>query len=152
MSDLGPTGEQVNRAVRKFREARNLSYAELSRRLAKLGRKIPPLGLRRIEADERRVDVDDLVALAIALDVAPVALLLPTDRESSFPRLVPNGDPYPWQNVWLWGTGLQPLQGDMLTFIRDSNPLKWAQIEATAADFTNVGLSAKVAVVDPATG
>ena len=66
--------------MRKFREARNLGYAELSRRLAELGREIPSLGLRRIEAGERRVDVDDLVALALALDVAPVALLFPSRR------------------------------------------------------------------------
>ena len=77
MSDLGPTGEHVAQTVGKFREARNLGYAALSRRLAALGRKIPPLALRRIEAGERRVDVDDLVALAVALDVTPLALLLP---------------------------------------------------------------------------
>jgi transcriptional regulator with XRE-family HTH domain len=136
-SDLGPTGEHVARAVRTFREARHLGYAELSRRLTKQGRTIPPLGLRRIEAGERRVDVDDLVALALALDVAPVALLLPADRDSYRP-LVAGGEPYTWQHIWLWGTGLQPLSGDMLTFIRDSNPIKWAQIEATAADFTNI--------------
>ena len=142
MSDLGPTGEHVAHTVRKFREARNLGYAELSRRLATVGRKIPPLALRRIEAGERRVDVDDLVALALALDVAPVALLLPSDRES-FRRVVANGDPYPWQHIWLWGTGLQPLSGDLVTFIRDSNPLKWAQIEATAADVNITYVDAK---------
>src|SRR5260370_15983800 len=125
MSAFGPIGERVAHTVRKFRKARNLSHAALSRRLGELGRPIPPLALRRIEAGERRVDVDDLVALALALDVAPVALLLPSDRES-FRRLVAGGDPYPWQHIWLWGTGLQPLEGDMLTFIRDSNPLKWA--------------------------
>jgi hypothetical protein len=42
MSDLGPTGEQVAHTVRKFREARHLGYAELSRRLAKLGRRRRP--------------------------------------------------------------------------------------------------------------
>ncbi len=138
MSDLGPTGEHVALKVRTFREARHLGYAALSRRLGELGRKIPPLALRRIEAGERRVDVDDLVALALAFDVAPVALLLPTDRDG-FRCLVANGDHYAWQHIWLWGTGLQPLDGDLLTFIRDSNPLKWAQIEATAADFTSTG-------------
>ena len=40
-SDLGPTGEHVAHTVRKFRKARGLGYAELSRRLAELGRKIP---------------------------------------------------------------------------------------------------------------
>lgn len=60
-------------------------YAELSRKLAEMGREIPPLGLRRIETGERRVDVDDLVALALALDLSPLALLLPTDTSSLVP-------------------------------------------------------------------
>ena len=137
-NDLGPTGEQVAQAVRKFREARHLGYAELSRRLATLGRKIPPLALRRIEAGERRVDADDLVALALALDVSPLALLLPPAADGHG-RLVSNGDPLTWQHIWLWGMGQRPLAGDMVTFIRDSNPLKWAQIEATATDFSSTG-------------
>ena len=90
--------------MRKFREARGLGYAELSRRLAELGREIPSLGLRRIEAGERRVDADDLVALAIALDVTPLALLLPAAADGDA-QLVPNGDPMPWQHIWLWGDG-----------------------------------------------
>ena len=123
-------GNNVTRTVRKFRQARDLGYAELSRMLAELGRKIPPLGLRRIEAGERRVDVDDLMALAMALDVAPVALLLPSRQ-----RMIPGwcrrrSDP--WQHIWLWGTGLQPPSGDVLMFIRDSNPLKWAHVVAIA--------------------
>ena len=51
--------------------------AELSRQLAEMGRQIPPLGLRRIESEDRRVDVDDLVALALALGVSPITLLMP---------------------------------------------------------------------------
>jgi hypothetical protein len=128
----------VAHTVRKFRKARNLGYAALSRRMEELGRPIPPLGLRRLEEGQRRVDVDDLVALAMALEVAPVALLLPTERDG-FRKVVAKVDPVPWPQIWLWGTGLQPLEGDMLTFIRDSNPLKWAQIEATAADFNSTG-------------
>ena len=130
MSDLGPTGEHVAQTVGKFREARNLGYAALSRRLAALGRKIPPLALRRIEAGERRVDVDDLVALAVALDVTPLALLLPaaTDEEA---RLVPAHDPMPWQHIWLWATGQQVASGDPVMFMRDCNPLQWAHATAT---------------------
>jgi hypothetical protein len=44
-----------------------------------LGRPIPPLGLRHLEAGNRRIDVDDLVVLADALDVSPLMLLLPGD-------------------------------------------------------------------------
>jgi transcriptional regulator with XRE-family HTH domain len=75
--DLGPTGEIVARQVRAYREERKFSYAELSRRLERLNRKIPPLGLRHIEAGKRRVDVDDLTALCQALAVQVTALLIP---------------------------------------------------------------------------
>jgi transcriptional regulator with XRE-family HTH domain len=75
--DLGALGWTVARHVREYREARNLGYAELSRRLDGLGRRIPPLGLRQIEKGERRVDVDDLDALAQALHIELWLLLMP---------------------------------------------------------------------------
>jgi transcriptional regulator with XRE-family HTH domain len=125
-SDLGPIGENVAKAVRRFREARGLSYAELARRLADIGREIPPLGLRRIEGGDRKVDVDDLVALALALDVAPLALLLPTEPSS----LVPKGDRYTAARIWDWARGHQALSGDAIAFLRDSNPLDWPGMEA----------------------
>lgn len=121
--DLGPVGEQAASAIRALREKRRLSYAELSRILDGLGRPIPPLGLRRIEAGERRVDVDDLVALALALEVSPLALILPTEEGS----LVPNGASYSARRIWDWGIGNWPLAGDEVTFVRDSQPLRWAE-------------------------
>jgi transcriptional regulator with XRE-family HTH domain len=63
--------------VRRIREDQRLTYVELSGRLTDVGRPIPVLGLRRIERGERRVDVDDLLALATALRVAPIDLLVP---------------------------------------------------------------------------
>lgn len=81
--ELGPVGLIVARNVRRTREKAGYSYAELSRTLTDLGRPIPPLGLRHIEAGNRRVDVDDLVMLALALDVAPLALLLPGGRSNN---------------------------------------------------------------------
>ncbi|MFD0138030.1 helix-turn-helix domain-containing protein [Streptomyces sp. NPDC127159] len=74
---LGPTGEQVRDNVLRIREARGMTKKQLADRVQELGRPIPPLGISRIEAGTRRVDADDLVALAIALNVTPLALLLP---------------------------------------------------------------------------
>lgn len=122
----------VTHTVRKFREKRRLGYAELSRKLAEMGREIPPLGLRRIEDGERRVDVDDLVALALALDVSLLALLLPADTSS----LVPNGRSWDAETIWMWATGSQALPGneDIFTFLRDSNPLTdWSKVEGDIA-------------------
>lgn len=81
--DLGPTGETVRKNVTRLRDTQNLTYAELSRRLKDVGNPIPPLGLRRIEAGERRVHVDDLVALAVVFAVSPNTLLMPDTEEES---------------------------------------------------------------------
>lgn len=120
--DLGPVGARTAAVIREIREQRRLKYAELSRILDGLGRPIPALGLRRIEAGERRVDVDDLVALALALEVSPLRLLLPVETSP----LVPGGDEYSAGRIWNWGIGTWPLGGDEVTFVRDSHPLKWA--------------------------
>lgn len=74
---LGPTGDTVRENVLRYRTRLNLGYADLARRLEALGRPIPVLGLSRIERGERRIDVDDLMALAVALGVSPTSLLLP---------------------------------------------------------------------------
>lgn len=54
-----------------------MPVTELSAKLDAIGRPIPPLGIRRIEDGTRRVDADDLVALAVALEVSPETLLMP---------------------------------------------------------------------------
>lgn len=101
----GPIGVAVAHNVERLRESRNLSYAELSRRLTELGRPIAPLGLTRIRDRQRRVDVDDLVALALALDVSPTTLLLP-DRPavgtSGSAPVTEGGDDYTREQIWDW--------------------------------------------------
>lgn len=65
----GQTGERVRVNIAHFREARGMTMLGLSERLKQLGRPIPPLGISRLENGDRRVDVDDLMALAEALDL-----------------------------------------------------------------------------------
>ena len=77
---LGPIGERLRRRVRELRGP--TTYKALSERLDELGQPIPPLGLSRLEAGERRVDVDDLVALSLAFEAFPLALMLPQSGES----------------------------------------------------------------------
>ena len=74
---LGPTGETVRANITRLRAFRRLGYTELSERLKDLDKRISPLGLRRIENGARRVDTDDLFALAVALGVSPTTLLIP---------------------------------------------------------------------------
>jgi hypothetical protein len=99
---VGPAGEVLAANIKRVRTAQRLGFAELSRLLADVGRPIPELGLRRIEKDERRVDFDDLLALAYVLEVCPVDLMVsneaadddpyqvvPTERLASSGRVVP---------------------------------------------------------------
>ncbi|OBJ97576.1 helix-turn-helix domain-containing protein [Mycolicibacterium conceptionense] len=140
-SDLGPIGKNVARTTKRFRELRRLSYAELSRQLAELGREIPPLGLRRIESEDRKVDVDDLFALALTLEVSPLALLLPVENSA----LTPQGMPYDVDKIWNWAAGSQALsEENAFRFIRDSNPLiDWTDVEPRLAQEATVMLKRK---------
>ena len=112
-SDLGPTGVSVTHNVHRLREARGLSFAELSRRLADMGREIPPLGLRRIESGERRVDADDLVALAVAFGVTPITLLMQHTATQGTPvEVTGHSGPVPDINLWQWLEARSPLSAD----------------------------------------
>jgi transcriptional regulator with XRE-family HTH domain len=84
-TSLGPVGEALRQNVKRLREMKKLTYVELSAKLAEVGRPIPVLGLRRIERGERRVDVDDLAALAVVLSAPPVDLLVPPRAEVGEP-------------------------------------------------------------------
>lgn len=77
--DLGTTGKAVARNVARRRQTMGYTYAGLETRLENAGHKIPVMGLRRIEASARNVTVDDLLALAIALETSPYALLSSAD-------------------------------------------------------------------------
>lgn len=105
--DLGPTGETVRDNVSRLRRGRDLTYVDMSRELEELGRRIPPLGLRRIENGERRVDVDDLVALARVLWVDPVTMLLPAVMQAG--RVVStSGGRLPVEYARDWMHGIPP--------------------------------------------
>ncbi|MFF3660058.1 helix-turn-helix domain-containing protein [Streptomyces olivochromogenes] len=80
-----PAGEVLAANLKRLREEQRLTYVELSARLTETGRPIPVLGLRRIERGERRVDVDDLLALALVLSTHPVDLLVPGDAADDAP-------------------------------------------------------------------
>lgn len=84
-----------------------MTYVELSERLDAIGRSIPVLGLRRIERNERRVDIDDLVAIAYALGVPPVLVVYPLGQEESV-EVLPDKVVDTWAAL-KWFTGEAPL-------------------------------------------
>jgi transcriptional regulator with XRE-family HTH domain len=82
--ELGQTGRTVAKQVKRTRERNGLTVQQLSKRVKAVGRPILPSGITKIELGMRRVDVDDLVALAAALDAIPNDLLYE-------PRVAPPG-------------------------------------------------------------
>lgn len=74
---LGAAGNNLRRNIRRLREQRRWSYREVEERLAQAGRLITALAVSAIDSGERRVDVDDLVALATVFDVGIEELLQP---------------------------------------------------------------------------
>jgi transcriptional regulator with XRE-family HTH domain len=102
----GPITDHVVENVRQLRERRGWSLARLAEELAKVGRPILPTGLHRMESGKRRIDVDDLAALALALEVSPVRLLLPAERVDEV--AVTGEQAAPWESVWRWAVGEQP--------------------------------------------
>lgn len=107
---LGATGRTVASNVRRLREAARLSYAELERRLEDAGRKVPVLGLSSIERERRRVDADDLAALALALEVSPATLLMPDTESGDDTPAVTGAEPgAAAESVWQWLVAEGPL-------------------------------------------
>jgi hypothetical protein len=71
------TAETVSANVKRLRMKQNLGLRGLSKKLGEVGRPLGHSAVDQIEKGTRRVDVDDLMALALALDVSPITLLMP---------------------------------------------------------------------------
>nr|WP_062336140.1 helix-turn-helix transcriptional regulator [Herbidospora sakaeratensis] len=83
LTPLGPTARAVAANIRARRATLGLSYEGVVARLQLQGHYATQQLLSRIELGQRRVDVDDLVALAAALDTTPAELLTPASTRKS---------------------------------------------------------------------
>lgn len=71
----GDASKSVIDNFKRIRETRGMTHVEISGRTAVSGWPLALISLSRLENNKRRVDVDDLLALAAALDVAPSELM-----------------------------------------------------------------------------
>jgi transcriptional regulator with XRE-family HTH domain len=78
--EIGEAGGHLAAAVTAHRQRRGLDQAGLAAAVTAAGRPMSASVLGKIESAARRVDVDDLVALAAALDVDAVQLLPGADH------------------------------------------------------------------------
>jgi transcriptional regulator with XRE-family HTH domain len=119
--------------VAELRQLRRLSVRDLAALLEKQGTRMLPSAISKIENGQRDVRAEELVSLAIALNVSPNRLLLPGDSGESV--VLPNGRKCSGQAVWRWAAGEQPLLGDeeketpvtspkVHEFIRENRPFE----------------------------
>jgi transcriptional regulator with XRE-family HTH domain len=106
--EIGTFGETVRRNLVRFRGLRGLLLKDVSARMSELGRPMGVSTLSGIENGNRRIDADDLVCLALVLNVSPAALLMPpeTDPGLSMDSPIPAVTTGQW---WGWLTASAPL-------------------------------------------
>jgi transcriptional regulator with XRE-family HTH domain len=85
-----------------------VSLKQLEERTALRGRKISLSALSKIENGDRKVDVDDLLVIALALDTSPTALLLPIEGEPDDSVRVTGGYGS-LALIWGWAVGAQSI-------------------------------------------
>lgn len=107
-NDLGETGRTVATNVRRLRRELDLTTKQLADRATACGRPLLPNAITKIEQMQRRVDADDLTALAVALGVTPNALLLEPGRTGKAHVTGLPKEITPWF-LWGWACGDYPL-------------------------------------------
>jgi transcriptional regulator with XRE-family HTH domain len=109
-------GAIVGRRVSEERKRQGLSQDELATRLAKLGRPMDRSNLGRIERGETTGQLDNVIALALALGVAPIHLMVPREGEERV-ELTPNRRlPASEARQWIGGRKLLP-ESDPLAYV-----------------------------------
>jgi transcriptional regulator with XRE-family HTH domain len=84
-NEMGDTGRYVAAQVRAIRLGRGETLETVAHRITESGHRITFSGLSKIENATRRVEVDDLFAIARALDVEPSILLPSVGTEPMVP-------------------------------------------------------------------
>lgn len=108
-SQVKSVRDTVAANVKRIRKLRDMSGRDFIARLADQGIKLLPSGLTAMEKAERRVTVDELLAIAVVLDTSVVDLILPADgsRFRASDGVAPQE--LAWVESWLQGhTPLNP--------------------------------------------
>lgn len=104
MADGG--GAVVGQRVRELRRRVDMTQEQLAARLAECGAPMDRVTVAKIETGARGVSVDDLLVLGLALDVSPIALLLPGDGD----ELPVGSDSFTSGDLLAWLRGALPLR------------------------------------------
>lgn len=122
----GTTADTVSANVKRLRNDANLGLRGLAKKLGDIGRPLTHSAIDQIEKGDRRVDVDDLMALAVALDVSPITLLMPAGVESDTAVTASGTGEVSAETLWNWCNASYPLRGPVLAFYGRALPA-WEQ-------------------------
>lgn len=119
------TAETVSANVKRLRIGQNLGLRGLATKLGEVGRPLGHSAVDQIEKGKRRVDVDDLLALAAALGVSPATLLMP-DAKTGQDAVSVTGHPDPVSaaRAWSWFAHARPISEEvsLVNFIANAWP------------------------------
>lgn len=106
----------VGSNIRRIRELRGLTVRDFAARLKDVGLSLSASGVSEVENAQRKLGVDELLVIAVALNTSIVELLTPADRmplgitDSIEP--VPEG----FLELWLQGDRPWPIDADLDNF------------------------------------
>ncbi|OZF53184.1 hypothetical protein CH293_11490 [Rhodococcus sp. 14-2470-1b] len=106
----------------RVRRERNLTLRALSERLTQVGRPISNSSISQVETGARRVDVDDLLAFSIALDVSPNTLLMPAHYDGERYVNITGAERVSTRSAWHFLDGMRSLTEQSLDFVVRSQP------------------------------
>lgn len=107
-SGRGPVSARVRANLRRIRQERGFTYAELTRRLCAAGYQVADTMPLKTEQSDRRITADDIAAFAVVLGCSPNSLLLPAEDDGTPHQITPavSGTHH---ELWAWATGEAPL-------------------------------------------
>lgn len=114
--ELGESGQTVRDNIARVRREQRLTLRDVADRLAETNRPLAHNTISEIERGARRVDVDDLVAIAIALDVSPNTLLTPWGQDNELVVKLTGARPQSLRDFTSFLEGMRSLRGTGLSF------------------------------------
>ncbi len=107
---MKPPSETTREQIRQLRQRHGWSQQDLTDALNRFGAHTERSAIARVEIGERQLSIDEAFRYALALDVAPVHLFVPTDSDESM-SIGPNVECTPAEmRAWIRGERNLPEQ------------------------------------------
>lgn len=140
----GITHEHVAANLRAARQAIGMDVRTAARLMTDAGRKLSASGISKIENGDRRVDVDDLTALAYVFRTTPAAILTPPADAVTLTGVPESYLPEEVQ-AWIAGT-VKLTTEDLVRYWREQrlhaiNAKRWAEEMMASYDRGQVGVT-----------